>query len=39
MRETPEHFLHDKNITGTQNDIRRVNDFAHNIVFELSKNT
>lgn len=39
MRETPEHFLQEKNVSVSQNDFRRINDFVHKIVFELSKNT
>lgn len=39
MRETPEHFLQEKNVWVGQNDFRRVNDFVHKLVFELAKNT
>jgi len=39
MRETPEHFLQEKNVSVSQTDFRRINDFVHKIVYELSKNT
>jgi len=39
MRETPSYFLQEKNISVSENDFRRINDYVHKIVYELSKNT
>jgi len=39
MQQTPEYFLEEKNSSFMTKDIREFSDFAHNIVYNLAKNT
>lgn len=39
MKETPHHFLEEKNNISLENDITKLSDFIHTISFELAKNT
>lgn len=39
MQSTPEHILWEKNHNIWQKDIKTLEDFIHNIVYELAKNT
>ena len=39
MEETPDYFLPPKNLNFSSSDIKKFEDYIHNITFELSKNT
>jgi len=39
MEETPDYFLPPRNLNFNSGDIKKFEDYIHNITFELSKNT
>jgi hypothetical protein len=39
MKETPNHFLDSPNIKIKSNDIKTLEDFIYNVIFELAKKT